>query len=468
MAQWECIVCGWVYDETKGDPDSGLAPGTKWDDIPEGWLCPDCCVGVEDFELVAGSDAGDAAAEEAAAPAEDSAASADPIVIIGTGLAGYNLIKELRRIDAEQPVIIITSDDGRNYSKPMLSTGFTKDKDANALAMSDAGSMALQFNCSVWTHTKVTAIDTEAQQLTVNGSVKLGYSKLVIAWGAEVIRPPMEGDALDKVFSINDLVDYDNFRKAIKQTDAKKIAIIGGGLIGSEFTNDLQNGGFETETIDPMSYSLPTLLPEVAGKAVQQALEAQGAKFHFGPLENGEFGPIATAVNNTDSGVQVQLNNGVTIDADLVVSAVGVRPRIALAEAAGIKVNRGVVANRLLETSAKNVYTLGDCAEVEGHVLFYVTPLLNGARALAKTLTGTPTEVTYPAMPVSIKTPTCPVVVAPPARDAEGTWSIEQDGSNVVAEFKNANGDLLGFALTGEAGVKEKMRLQKLLPPILA
>jgi rubredoxin-NAD+ reductase len=466
MAQWECIVCGWVYDETKGDPENGVAAGTIWDDVPESWLCPDCCVGKEDFEIIAGTENDTVASAE---PVEEDVAEVGaPIVIIGTGIAGYTLLKELRRIDAETPVIIITGDDGRNYSKPMLSTGFTKNKDANALAMSDAGSMALQFNCSVWTHTVVSSINTEAQSLTLTTGIDIEYSKLVIAWGADVIRPPIEGDGQDLVFSINDLVDYDKFRKVLTKNKAKKIAIIGGGLIGSEFTNDLINGEFETETVDPMGYTLPTLLPEVAGKTVQAALEAKGAKFHFGPLANGEFGPVATAVNKTEAGVEVVLNNGVTIEADVVVSAVGVRPRIALAEAAGIKVNRGVVGNKLLETSAKNVFTLGDCAEIEGHVLFYVTPLMQGAKALAKTLTGTPTEVSYPAMPVTIKTPACPVVVSPAPRDAEGEWSVDKNGDDVVAEFRNGAGELLGFALTGANGVKEKMRLQKELPPILA
>ncbi|NRB37302.1 MAG: FAD-dependent oxidoreductase [Pseudomonadales bacterium] len=463
MSQYECIVCGWVYDEVKGDPENGVAPGTKWEDIPDGWLCPDCCVGVEDFEKLEGTDE----PTDAESVAEEEHKNDKPIVVIGSGMAAYNLVKEFRKADKETPVIIITGDDGRNYSKPMLSTGYTKDTDDKALAMADAGTMGKTLHCSVWTMTEVTAIDTDKQQVTVGGATHIEYSKLVIAWGAEVIRPPMDGDALDKVFSINDLMDYANFRAAVKKTKAKKIAIIGGGLIGSEFTNDLINGGFETETIDPMGYSLPTLLPEAAGKSVQEALEEKGAKFHFGPLENGDFGPVATAVNNTETGVEVSLNNGVKIAADLVVSAVGVRPRIALAEAAGIKVNRGVVANRLLETSAKNVYTLGDCAEIEGHVLFYVAPLMAGARALAKTLAGTPTEVSYPAMPVTIKTPACPVVVSPAPRDAEGEWDIEQDGRNVVAKFVSPEGKLLGFALTGE-GTKQKMALQKELPAIMA
>ena len=161
------------------------------------------------------------------------------------------------------------------------------------------------------------------------------------------------------------------------------------------------------------------------------------------------------------------LNNGQTIAADMVVSAVGVRPRIHLAQASGIETNRGIVTDRLLQTSAPNVYALGDCAEVAGHVLVYVAPLMAAARALGKTLAGEETQVSYPAMPVSIKTPVCPVVVSPPAPGAEGEWKIEADGNNVKGEFRDAQGNLLGFALTGDA-TREKMALQKELPPILA
>jgi rubredoxin-NAD+ reductase len=125
------------------------------------------------------------------------------------------------------------------------------------------------------------------------------------------------------------------------------------------------------------------------------------------------------------------------------------------------------MTNRLLETNAPNVYAMGDCVEVNGHVLVYVAPLMAQVGALAKTLIGEPTEVSYPAMPVTIKSPACPVTVAPPPHGAEGEWSIEQDGRNVKAQFRDVSGALLGFALTGEA-TKEKMALQKELPPIMA
>ncbi|MGI9292369.1 MAG: FAD-dependent oxidoreductase, partial [Pseudomonadales bacterium] len=381
MKTWECIVCGWIYDEAKGWPEDGIEPGTRWEDVPEDWLCPDCGVGKEDFEMIEIEESADAPHHETEEPAD----MARPIVIIGTGLAGYNLAKEFRKHDQDTQLILITADDGRFYSKPMLSTGFTKDTTADDLATADAGKMAQQLKAGVSTFAHVSKIDTEKQEIVVGAATTVAYSKLVLAWGADVIRPPLEGDALDLVYSVNDLLDYADFRTAVEKNSAKKLLIIGSGLIGSEFTNDLANGGFEIEAVDPLGYSLPTLLPEVAGKAVQKALEGMGAKFHFGRL--------VTAVNKNPSGKGVigVLDDGSTIDADLVVSAVGVRPRIQLAVDAGIKCNRGIVANRLLETSAPNVYTLGDCAEVEGHVLFYVAPLMAAARALGKTLAGTPT-----------------------------------------------------------------------------
>lgn len=456
MSKWECIVCGLIYDEKEGWPDDGIEPGTKWEDVPEDWLCPDCGVGKEDFELLEEAPVDDTPHHEE--PVADQVHA--PVVILGTGLAGYGVAKEFRKHDPDTPLILITSDDGRSYSKPMLSTGYTKGQTPDDLAQLDAGSMARQLKASVWTMTRVNEIDTGNQLIKVGDAQSaIHYGKLVLAVGADVIHPPIEGDALEMVYSVNDLADYADFRTAVEKNGVGKVCVIGAGLIGCEYTNDLLNGGFEVEVVDPLGYCLPTLLPEPAGRAVQAALEEKGATFHFGPL--------VTRVGKGERGVVVTLDNGATIDADLVVSAVGVRPRTDLARASGLETERGIVTNRLLETSAPNVYAMGDCAEVNGHVLVFVAPLMAAAKALGKTLAGEPTEVTYPAMPVTIKTPACPVVVSPPAPGAKGEWTIEQEGNNVNAQFRDDAGNLLGFALTGDA-TKQKLSLQKELPPILA
>lgn len=464
MARYECIVCGLIYDEREGWPDDGIPPGTLWADVDSDWLCPDCGVGKDDFELIPGSEdehvppvAGDAESDEVVDP---SPAEQDErhIVIVGSGLAGYGLAREIRRHSEVIPVTIITADGGEVYSKPLLSTGYTKNLSAERLAMQTAEQIAEQLHITVRTRSRITGIDTEGKNIALEGGEALQYSELVLATGADVIRPPMGGDAADEVFSVNDLDDYARFQAAVTERDVKKVAIIGAGLIGCEFANDLLNGGYTTESVDPMGWCLPTLLPEPCGRAVQAALEDKGAVFHFGPL--------ATDVNTAGSGYAVTLNNGTTIEADLVLSAIGVRPRTALAEAANIEVGRGIKTDRFLRTSAPNVYALGDCAEVEGHVLVYVAPLSAGARALGATLTGTETPVYYPAMPVAIKTPACPITVASPPRDAAGEWSIEGEAPNLKALFQDTAGNLLGFALTGTT-VREKAALVKALPPLL-
>jgi len=377
-----------------------------------------------------------------------------PIVIVGTGLSGYSLVRELRKLDKTTPVVMVTADDGVNYSKPMLSTGFTKGKDAKGLAQGDTEAMAEQLSVDIRTYSTVTGIDTGARELVL-GDERLAYSKLVLAWGADVIRLGLDGDGLDRVYSINDLLDYRAFRKALE--GGKRVAIMGAGLIGCEFANDLRNGGYEVDVIAPDAAVMPSLLPEAAANAVQQELQALGVNFHLGT--------VVQRVDRDGQGVKLALANGDTLAADLVVSAVGLRPRTELARAAGIEAGRGIVVNRALETSAPDVYALGDCAEVDGQVLLYVLPLMACARALAKTLTGERTQVSYGAMPVMIKTPCCPTAVCPPPTGAEGEWDIEQEGSDVKARFLSPSGEVLGFAVTGRFAV-EKQALSREVPPI--
>jgi rubredoxin-NAD+ reductase len=375
------------------------------------------------------------------------------LVIIGTGLAGYTLAKEFRKLDAARPLLLITADDGRNYSKPMLSTGFAKQKTADELAMNTPDEMAAQLNAAVRTNALVEQIDTAARSVRLKGGESIAYGDLVLAWGADVFRVPIEGDAADEVLSINDLADYGVFRA--KAQGRQCVLVIGAGLIGSEFANDLASGGFAVDVVDPAGRCLPALLPPEASAAVARGLEGLGVRFHFGVA--------VKAVDRSGDGYRCTLTDGSTVDTDVVISAVGLRPRIALAKAAGLAVNRGIVVDPQLRASEPHVHALGDCAEVNGYVLPYVLPLMAAARALAKTLAGTPTAVAYGVMPVTVKTPACPVVVCPPPLGAQGNWQVEGSGQDIKALYTGADGKPLGFALTG-AATGEKQALAKLMP----
>lgn len=379
-----------------------------------------------------------------------------PVVIVGTGLAGYNLAREFRKLDSVTPLLLITADDGRSYSKPMLSTGFAKNKDADGLSMAEPGAMAEQLNAEIRTHTRISGIDAGHRQLWL-GEEAVAYRDLVLAWGAEVIRVPVEGDAQDAIFPINDLEDYARFRCA--SAGKTRVLLLGAGLIGCEFANDLTLGGYQVELVAPCEQVMPGLLHPAAAAAVQAGLESLGARFHLGPL--------LASLNHATDGLQARLSDGTSITCDLVLSAVGLRPRIELAAAAGLAVNRGVMVDRQLRTSHAHIYALGDCAEVDGLNLLYVMPLMNCARALAQTLAGAPTAVSYGAMPVTVKTPVCPLVVSPPPRGMQGEWSVEGSAGNIKALCHDAAGSLLGYALTGTA-VQEKLALNKQLPALLA
>ena len=379
-----------------------------------------------------------------------------PVVIIGTGLAGYNLAREFRKLDGETPLLLITADDGRSYSKPMLSTGFAKLKDADGLCMAEPGAMAEQLKAEIRTHTRISGIDPGHKRLWI-GEEAVAYRDLVLAWGAQTVQVPIDGDAGGQVFPINDLEDYARFRAAA--AGKQRVLILGAGLIGCEFANDMSLGGFQVEVVAPCEQVMPTLLHPAAAAAVQAGLEGLGVRFHLGP--------VLTRLQQVAQGLEAHLSDGSVIACDLVVSAIGLRPRTDLAAAAGLQTNRGVVVDRQLRTSHANIFGLGDCAEVDGINLLYVMPLMSCARALAQTLAGNPTAVSYGAMPITVKTPACPLVVSPPPQGHDGNWQVEGQGSDLKVLCHDADGKLLGYALTG-AAVMEKLALNRQLAPVMA
>ena len=202
-----------------------------------------------------------------------------PIVILGSGLAGYNVARELRKLDKDVPLVIISADSGSFYSKPMLSSAFGSNKTAQSIAMNTAEQMAAQINGSVRANTRVTAIDTEAHTVSIDNEA-VAYSKLVLALGADQIRLPIEGDGAGSVMTVNDLDEYATFRAALGEKST--VALIGAGLIGCEFANDLTVGGHHVHVIDIAPYPLSRLLPPEGGALLQQKLAAIGVTWHLG------------------------------------------------------------------------------------------------------------------------------------------------------------------------------------------
>ena len=386
-----------------------------------------------------------------------------PIVIIGSGMAGYAVAREFRKLNPEQELIMICADEAINYAKPTLSNALVGNKAPEQIPLGDAAKMSAQLNMQIINNSWVKSIDAATQELTVeteSESRTQAYSKLVLAVGANPIRLAISGDGSDDIHVVNNLEHYKAFRKQLAERDDKRVVILGAGLIGCEFANDLQNTGAKVSVVDLAPQPLGRLLPNHVASHFQTKLEETGIQFVLGTtvekvsrIENGDY--------------HVSLANGQSLVADVVLSAIGLQPEISLAKNAGVHTSRGVLTNTGLETNLANIYAVGDCAEVNGMLLPYVMPIMQQARALAKTLNGEKTAVHYPAMPVAVKTPAAPLTVLPAPVGVDIEWETEMLEDGMIARAIDSEAVLRGFVLLGATAGKQRLTLTKQVPDLI-
>lgn len=365
-----------------------------------------------------------------------------PVLVVGSGLAGWSLVREFRKLDAETPVLMVTADAGDFYAKPALSNAFAQNKQPEQLVTTPAERMVSTLGVTLLQRTRVESIDVQAQEISTSKGT-FGYRQLVLATGAQAIRLPLQGDAAEAVLSVNSLEDYAAFRAQLMPQ--ARVLIMGAGLIGCEFANDLALGGHAVQVVDPNAAPLAALLPEAASVQLRQALNDLGVRWHWQTT--------VKAVHRQGDAYAVELSNGQIQSVDLVLSAVGLRADTVLAQKAGLDVERGVLVNAQLKTSADHVYALGDNTQYASasaggvsRTLPYVMPIMSAAKALAQTLAGNATEVVFPLMPVAVKTPALPLVVAAPAPGVAGEWQAREQG---IWQFIS-NTHVRGFVLSGK------------------
>ncbi len=412
-----------------------------------------------------------------ALPSSSAPHTATPLVVVGAGLAAWTTVREFRKLDSITPVIVVTADSGDFYAKPGLSNALAQNRTPQQLVSTPAARMVETLGVSLLAHTTVAHLDTARRELTLQShgvSRTLPYSQLVLATGARPIRSAIAGNAAAQVLSVNSLDDFAAFHATLAgqppdsdavrtapqvpdvNRNSKTVLVIGAGLIGCEFANDLLQVGHRVHVVDPSPRPLAALLPEAAGLQLQQALQELGARWHFGStvqaVDAGSAAPLL-----------VTLADGTQVQADAVLSAIGLRADTALASAAGLVCERGIVVDAFLQTSAEQVYALGDAAQYASagqRTLPYVMPLMNAAKALAATLAGTRTELVFPLMPVSIKTPALPIVVAAAHPALAGSWVADAAELPGVWRFMDADGFARGFVLTGKSTAR-RMELSK-------
>lgn len=321
-----------------------------------------------------------------------------------------------------------------------MSTALAQRKAPADLIIKTAEQRATELNAQVLTQTRVTQIDPKTRTVLCDSDVLSGlnYDVLILALGAEPVFP--ESDYLR---SINQWEDYAAWRANLALGAKKQVAVLGSGLVGVEFVNDLALAHYELTWIGRHDYPLAHFVPEPMGKLLLTAMQAVGVQW----IENQSV----DALNfDQDTGkICLNLNHDVTVTADIALRATGIAPSIQLAKAAGLHTGRGVRVGAYLRTSDPHIYALGDCAECEGCVYQYILPILLADRALAATVAGKPAPVTFPLMSIVVKTSFWPLVDMPPESNRSGSWRYEGDEPNCRALFYDIDGRLRGFVLSG-------------------
>ena len=361
-----------------------------------------------------------------------------PVVIVGSGYAGLQLARQYRRLAPAAPLVIVCADEGADYAKPQLSHVISKRQTASDLIRKPAKELAQELKALVLTEQKVLAIDTERQMIRL-AERELPYRDLILAVGAEAWIPPVSGDAAGDIITLNSLQEYRQYQDRL--ATSQRLLLIGAGLIGCELANDFLLAGKQVTVCDPADRVLSALLPEFASERLHSALQQGGCQF--------ELTNTLLSAEKVADGIRATFRDGTSIVVDCIVSAAGLRPRIELAQAAGLTVNRGIIVNDHLNTSDPHIYALGDCAEADGQLRPYLQPITISAQALAKTLAGEATAIRWPVMPVNVKTPRYPLQSAGDIRSGDLIWQLDED-DNGLTGLAFRQDKLAGFVTGGQ------------------
>lgn len=372
------------------------------------------------------------------------------IVIIGSGFAARQLVKNIRKQDAAVPLTLIAADSIDEYNKPDLSHVVSRGQTAADLTLQTAGEFAEQYNLNLFPQTWVSDIDAQAK-VVKSQDREWHYDKLVLATGASTIVPPVPGKEL--MLTLNSQQEFGAAQSTLR--DAQRVLIIGGGLIGSELAMDFSRAGKAVTVVDNSACILASLMPPEVSSRLQHRLTDMGVHL----LLKTQLQSLA----KTTTGIVAQFDRNRQVEVDAVVAATGLRPETALARRAGVEINRGVKVNSAMQTSNPDIYALGDCAEINGAVLPFLQPILLSAMCLAKNLLGQNGELKLPHMLVKVKTPDLPLHLAGETRRQDLDWTIATSAQGMLAQGYDDCQQLRAFVVSEER-MKEAFSLLKLLP----
>ena len=283
-------------------------------------------------------------------PASAAAAPRQPasVVIVGGGAAGLAAADMLRRQGYDGPVTMISADDSAPYDRPNLSKDYLAGKAPEDWLPLRSPDYYADRRIDLVLGSRVSSLDARQKRIRLDSGKTYDFGALLLATGAEPVKLPVQGAADSQLYYLRSLADSRGLIK--KAASAKQGLLVGASFIALEVAASLRERGIGVHIAAPEHQPLERVLGPDFGRFIRGLHEAHGVVFHLGQTVTGVDGRRAT------------LSGGTNVDVDFLVLGVGVRPSLALAEQAGLKVDRGIVVNEYLETSAPGVFAAGDIA----------------------------------------------------------------------------------------------------------
>lgn len=374
------------------------------------------------------------------------------LVLIGNGMAGVRCIEEILKLGGKDlfEISIFGNEPHVNYNRIMLSAVLAGDMTVKDIEMNSL-EWYEENNITLYRNETVVKLDKEKQVLYTNKGRETTYDYVILATGSNPFMLPIPGADLEGVIAFRNIEDCETMMKTAKSY--KKAVVIGGGLLGLEAARGLINLGMEVEVVHLHHYLMERQLDEEAAKMLRQELEQQGMRFLMQK--------VTTKISGRSRVKKLKFKDGSETEADLVVMAVGIKPNTVVAIESGIEVNRGIVVNDTLQTSIKNVYAVGECAEHRNIVYGLVAPLWEQGKVLAGHLTGLNQEKVYEGSVLSTKLKVSGVNVFSAGEFFDSTNSksirIQDEFTGVYKKVIIRENRLIGAVLYGDTSEGTKL-----------
>lgn len=312
------------------------------------------------------------------------------VTIIGSGPSGLRCAEHLAA--AGHAVRVIGAEPGLPYNRVALSQYLAGDFDEAALITHDAARLAA-LGIVLHAPARVVAIDPVAKRLTLADGGAEGFETLVLALGSVPFRLPLPGADLPGVVMYRTLDEVRGMLDVAR--GGGRAIVIGGGLLGIEAAVGLARRGMRVTILHAVDRLMERQLDHAAAGLLALRLKAQGLSV--------ELSAASVAIVGTDRATGILLKDGRTLEAELIVMAVGIRPEVALARAAGLAVERGIVVDAAMRTSHADIYAIGECAQVHGQCCGLVAPCFEQAEVAAAAIAGRPADYVPKADSTTLK-----------------------------------------------------------------